>query len=256
MEADVWTITRRSNTHHVNEDRAVVGETVFDATDGCEHRRVTTPALLAVLDGLGGHAAGDVASERTARLLAGANAPGDEEAVAELLHQADHDLQEAMHAEPGLAGMGTTVALLVLDRDGALVANAGDSSVWRLRNGVLETLAVSDRIGASGIAQCLGAGGGVEPHIRRATLRPGDRLLLASDGLTDVVPTTEAAPVLADDVERAATRLYRRVEEAHLPDDVTIIVAEVLDAEVRDPAAVGAELDNTDVLTAQGGNVA
>jgi PPM family protein phosphatase len=227
MQTDVWAITRRSLAHRVNEDRAVVGEAVFDATRTAEHRRVASPTVLAVLDGVGGHAAGDVASDLAAKLLAGADVPQDEEDAAALLKLADRTLHDAMRADPSLSGMGATVAMLALDGGDAIVANVGDSSVWHLSGGHLASLAVSDRVGRSGIAQCLGAGSGVSPHVSRISLQAGDRLLLASDGLTDVVPAEVTRSLLADDVRTAADRLLILVEQAQLPDDVSIVVAEV-----------------------------
>jgi PPM family protein phosphatase len=230
VQADVWAITRRSLTHRVNEDRAVVGEAVFATTEAAENRQVVSPAVLAVLDGVGGHAAGDVASDVAAKLLAAAEVPRDEEDAAALLKLADRTLHDAMRADPGLSGMGSTVAMIVLNGADAIVANVGDSSVWHLAGGQLTSLATSDRIGSAGIAQCLGAGSGISPHVRSVSLQAGDRLLLATDGLTDVVPADVTRTLLGDDVRTAADRMLDLVERARYPDDVSIVVAEVVES--------------------------
>jgi PPM family protein phosphatase len=227
VRLDVWVATRRSLTHTANEDRAVVADEVFTETQSVEHRTLRTPALLSAVDGLGGHAAGDVASELAAKLLAASEVPRDETAATELLRLADRTLHDAMRADPTREGMGATVAMVALDGDQAVAANVGDASAWRLRDGQLEALSVTDRMGSSGVLQCLGAHDGVEPHVRTFTVAAGDRLLLSSDGLTDVVPAEVFERHLSDHVEDAAQQLLSLVERARLPDDVAIVVAEV-----------------------------
>jgi PPM family protein phosphatase len=227
VKLDVWIATRRSLSHTTNEDRAVVGEEVFADTPTVEHRTLTGPTLLSALDGLGGHAAGDVASELAAKLLAASDIPRDEVGAAELLRLADRTLHDAMRSDPSRDGMGATVAFLAIDGDQAIAANVGDASAWRLRDGELEALSVTDRMGASGVLQCLGAHDGVTPHVRSIDLDAGDRLLLASDGLTDVVAPEVFQVRLGEQVEEAAQELLTLVERARLPDDVVIVVAEV-----------------------------
>jgi PPM family protein phosphatase len=230
VEIEVWVATERSARHEANEDRAVAGGEVFAEATSVEHRTLSTPTLLAALDGLGGHAAGDVASDLAAKLLAAAEVPADTGAAGDLLQLADRTLHDAMAADPNLHGMGATVAAVAV-HDGALVAaNAGDATAWRLDGQRFEPLAITDRMGGSGVLQCLGAFDGIQPHARRVELRAGDRLLLASDGLTDVVPPEAIEAYLREDVAGAAEQLLRAVERAGRPDDVTIVVAEVRDA--------------------------
>lgn len=233
MQARVHACTTRSRTHERNEDRAVVGHAVLASTVDVERAHVEGPTLIAVLDGLGGHPAGDVASEFAGRLLADAAFPDDEAGTSALLREADVALQDAMRDVPERFGMGTTAALLALDADGhAMVASVGDSSVWRLTEGErLAQLTVSDRDGGSRITQCLGAGGEylLEPHTDRFPVSAGERFLLATDGLTDVVPPDHLEAALRDDVEHAAEKLFSQADEAGRPDDVTIVVVEALD---------------------------
>jgi PPM family protein phosphatase len=228
MQARVHACTTRSITHERNEDRAVVDRAVLACTAEVEHTDVEGPTIVAVLDGLGGHPAGDVASEFAGRLLAEAEVPTDPAGTTALLQRADVALQDAMRDVPERFGMGTTAAVLALDGDGhAMVASVGDSSVWQLTAGDgLSQLTATDRAEGSLIRQCLGAQGEflVEPHTARIRLAPGDRLLLATDGLTDVVAPAGIEAALRDDVEHAAQRLLDQVEEAGRPDDVTIVV--------------------------------
>lgn len=230
MDAAVRAGTRRSRTHERNQDRAVIGSTILGDDPRVVSDRLGGPALIAVLDGLGGHRAGDVASQLAGQGFAGAEVPEDEDGVAALLSQTDRLLHEAGEQDARYTGMGTTVALLAFGADGhqPLVANVGDSTVWRLSADGLHELSVSDRAFGSTILQCLGASErGVEPHVKRVEVQPGDRILLASDGLTDVLRTDRIAAVLREGTD-AADRLIQIVGDAGPPDDVTVVVVDVL----------------------------
>jgi PPM family protein phosphatase len=222
--------TRRSKTHDRNQDRVVLGSTVVGDDPQVIDDRLGGPALIAVLDGLGGHRAGDVASELAGRRFAEAQVPEDEDGVTALLNDADRLLHDTALGDPRYEGMGTTAAMLAFGADGheALVASVGDSTVWRLNAEGLHQLSVSDRAFGSTILQCLGASSlGVEPHVKRIEVRDGDRILLASDGLTDVIDTDTIAALLRDGSE-AVERLIETVEAAGPPDDVTVVVVDVL----------------------------
>lgn len=232
MDVDVRAGTRRSATHERNQDRLVFGRTIVGDDPEVHADRLGGPALVAVLDGLGGHRAGDVASQLAGEQLAQGTAPTDEAGVTELLKHADRVLHDAASQNPDYAGMGTTAALLTFgDGDEVVVANVGDSMVWRLSADGLEQLTVSDRAFGSTIVQCLGANShGVDPHVRRIEVHDGDRLLLASDGLTDVMGTDSIAAILRDDPAHAVERLIETTEAAGPPDDVTVVVVDVIDA--------------------------
>jgi PPM family protein phosphatase len=229
--AEVQAFTRPSLTHARNQDRAVLGTRVLADTTRVERMRLEGPALVAVLDGLGGHPAGDVASDIAAHVLARAEVPRDEESAAALMEQADQALHDAMRDDPRNDRMGTTAVALSLSAECAVIANVGDSPVLRLTRDGLVELSLSDRGPGSGITQCLGDREvPLDPHAIRLELAPGDRLLLASDGLTDVIPRDDIERVLRDEVESTAEALSERVEAARLPDDLTIVIVDVLDA--------------------------
>lgn len=226
MQVDVWAVTHASQDHDENEDRTVVGHEVVADAATVEHHRLATPVLLAALDGLGGHRAGHVASHLAAKLLAAAEAPSDESAATTLIGLADRTLHDAMQTDPEQAGMGATVALVSVQDERLVVANVGDTMAWRQANGDLEVLTVSDRLAGSQITQCLGATGELAPHVRTVEAAVGDRVLLASDGLTDVVDVSTIARTLAGPVDAIVPDLYALVEAAQFPDDVTILLAE------------------------------
>lgn len=229
MQVTIHLCTRRSRSHTTNQDRAVVGRDVVASAPEVERTRLDAPALIAVLDGLGGHAAGEVASDLAARTIAGAEIPLEEDDAAQLLREADAVVFAAADDDDSRTGMGTTAALLTVDGDGgATVANVGDSSVWRIRDGSLDLLSIPDRV-RGGILQCLGGhpGSPIEPHVRHLELAPGDRLLLASDGLTDVLPATSIADALREQAGPAAAHLLESVVAAGPPDDVTIVIVDI-----------------------------
>jgi PPM family protein phosphatase len=231
MRLALQACTRQSARHQANQDRATVGEDVLSVTAAPELRRLGPPALVAVLDGVGGAPAGDLAADLAARTIAAAEPPATEQHLVELLERADQLVLDAGRVEPLHAGMATTAGLLLLldDEGAALVANVGDSRIARLESGGLVGLSTSDRVGHATIHQALGGPPGqtVTPHVAAVQLAVGDRLLLATDGLTDVVDPDTVARMLSEDHPDPARRLLETVERAGVPDDVTIVVVDV-----------------------------
>lgn len=158
-----------------------------------------------------------------------------------VLARADRLLQDAARVEPERAGMATTAAVLVLadDRGRVLVGNVGDSSVSRLGPDGLRAVSVSDRGTGHAIRQSLGGRGhpGPTPHVDALEMGVGDRLLLATDGLTDVIGAEAIEATLRDERREPAARLLRMVEAAGAPDDVALVVADVVDGAPSDGAA-------------------
>ena len=232
MRVSVQACTRRSRSHGHNEDRATVGAEVLSDTTGVERWSLQPPATVAVLDGVGGAPSAALASDLAARAISAAEPPIDEAAASALLARADRLLLDAGQVDVLRKGMATTAAALVFhDGDGTgLVANVGDSQILRLASDGLEVLSVSDRI-QRGIYQSLGGHDDPDmtPHVRTIDLEVGDRLLLATDGMTDVIPPAQVEQVLRDERQDAAAHLLRRVEQAHTPDDVTIVVIDLED---------------------------
>ncbi len=229
VQVAVQACTRRSRRHERNEDRATVGVDVLSATAGVEHWSLRAPALITALDGVGGAPHGELASDLAARALSSAEPPHDEASATALLERADRILLDAGEVDLTRKGMATTVAALVVPADGepAVVVNVGDTLVAHLGPAGLEELTTSDRLNG-GIFQSLGGRDdpGMRPHARSLHLAVGDRLLLATDGLTDVVPVGTLEQILRDEPE-AASRLLELVEEADTPDDVTIVVVDL-----------------------------
>jgi protein phosphatase len=213
--------------------------------------------LFAVADGMGGHAAGDVASALAVATLAAAfpGAPPPGTAATELgrrlqgVFAAAHlALTAQARANPAQAGMGTTLtALAVLeDQPGCVLAHIGDSRAYRLRAGALELLTtdhtwVQEQVQA-GMLSPLQAeshpyrsvltrvlGGGVDPgeaDVVLAEAEPGDLFLLCSDGLSGVIGNHDLAVLLAQ--PRPLPELAEQLVQATLlrgaPDNLTMVL--------------------------------
>jgi serine/threonine protein phosphatase PrpC len=220
--------------------------------------------LLVVCDGMGGAAAGEVASGMAIESLAGTMLDGgmvatpagvvdDERAkLARKLRGAARDANTRIFKEArdnlARSGMGTTMTALHLWRDSALIAQVGDSRayVWRqgaftqvtrdqsLVNQLLETGQITVEQAkffehSNVILQALGVQEEVEVQLSKVELRRGDRIMLCSDGLVGVVSDEEIAAVVGsiDDPAEATRILIEMANGAGGPDNITVIVAHV-----------------------------
>jgi protein phosphatase len=238
--AHILAFTHRGRVRARNEDAIVVGDWLSppEMTEPRGfHHRLSAPLVCAVADGMGGHRAGEVASRLAARQLAaaGARLAGAAD-VAQTLARINDALYAAMAREPAHAGMGTTVAGLVL---GARLIrfNIGDSRLYRFADGVLSQLSVDDtppgpRSGL--ITQSLGGPlppTPVHPHVGEAALPVPARFLICSDGLTDMADDRDIADCLALADVDAVMQLFDLAMRAGGTDNVSVVVVRVEDAE-------------------------
>ncbi|MFC9662636.1 PP2C family protein-serine/threonine phosphatase [Nocardia sp. NPDC127606] len=208
--------------------------------------------LLALADGMGGHAAGEVASQLMIAALAHLD---DDEPGDDILGKLDHAthsgnaaIADHVEAEPELDGMGTTLtAILFAGRKLGLV-HIGDSRAYMLRDGELAQITRDDtfvqslvdegRITAeqahthpqrSLIMRAL-TGNEIEPTLIMREARAGDRYLLCSDGLSDVVSDETIGNTMREgNTDECADRLIELALRSGGPDNVTVVVADVID---------------------------
>ena len=222
--------------------------------------------LLVIADGMGGHAAGDVAS----RLVVAAFVDLDElplgsEMVApltEATREGNAAIAEMVDGNPELDGMGTTLTALLFDGAVVALAHVGDSRAYLYRNGVLHQISHDDtfvqslvddgRITAEEAAHhpqrslLLRALNGTEmdPSITQRETSPGDRFLICSDGLSDVVSPEAIADALAGpDPDQIADTLIQLALVGGGPDNVTVIVADVVETGRTGGFGVGGGID-------------
>lgn len=213
-----------------------------------------TPRLAAVADGVGGAAAGEVASQTVIGALMSLEksrlAGRLEDALAETVALANDRIGFVAECRPQYAGMSTTLTAVALaDGGGYAIANVGDSRAYLLRDGALTRLTSDDSLvqalidrGALSEAEArrhphrsvvLEALDGTARELRPVATRPacaGDRLLLCSDGLSDVVADAAIAALLREerDAQGCAERLVDEALAAGARDNVTVVVADVV----------------------------
>ncbi|RSN53332.1 serine/threonine-protein phosphatase [Actinomadura sp. WAC 06369] len=203
-------------------------------------------SLFAVADGLGGHVAGDIASNLAIDALKRHDHPVRPADLPTLLGRgvsdANEELRRKIHIDPGLAGMGTTLVAMLWSQTTAAVANVGDSRVYLLRGteyqqitedhtyGHLVAEAASDPRLSERITRFIdGRADGRSPDINLHALRPGDRFVLCSDGLSGVVPHEIVRETLISvrSSDEAADRLVDLAIEHGGPDNVTVLIVDV-----------------------------
>jgi serine/threonine protein phosphatase PrpC len=192
---------------------------------GNEDNYIVVPdrGIFVVADGMGGHAAGEVASEMAvryvARELGSVRDLGDEQVADRMrlaIRAANGAIFQRTLTEQDKRGMGTTVTALALYDARFLVGQVGDSRAYLLRDGRLVQLTkdhsyVQEQVDAgyltpeqarthpysNVITRCVGANSDVSPDVYVGAIKPGDLFLLASDGLTGMLEETELAELLA-----------------------------------------------------------
>jgi serine/threonine protein phosphatase PrpC len=208
-----------------------------------------------VADGMGGHAAGEVASEMAvsiiARDLGSFRGLAPEEAAARMV-QAIRDANAAIYertlSEHDKRGMGTTATVLVLHANRYLVGQVGDSRGYLLRDGVFHQLTkdhsyVQEQVDAgyltpeqarthpyaNVITRCVGASGDVTPDLFSGVVRAGDIFLLASDGLTGMLEDDVLAAILRTDgtPEKWVDRLVSEANRRGGLDNITALIVRV-----------------------------
>ncbi|MEA2661799.1 MAG: family protein phosphatase [Chloroflexota bacterium] len=192
-------------------------------------RRYSGVTLLAVADGVGGEAGGDIASTAAIEGLAKTFGPPSfresaRSALGQAVRLANRAVLDASKDERYARAATTLVAAAIRGREAA-IANVGDSRAYLVRDGAIRQV-TTDHSGdaASSITRFLGDPRGVQPDIFVETLQPADRLVLCSDGLTRHVSDPEIASAMAQDPSRAADALVALARSRGGEDNITVIV--------------------------------
>lgn len=212
-----------------------------------------SPRLLAVADGMGGAAAGDLASSETMNIIRSLDRDLDVDALdalAQAVKLANNRLGDLIRQDPAVEGMGTTLEVMLWDGEKFAVAHLGDSRAYRLREGVLTQISDDHTFVQSLVDEGRITKDEARTHPHRSLLlrallgrddnsadlswlqpRLGDRYLLCSDGLTDMVVDDVIATTMgAETIDMAATELVRLALEAGGVDNVTVVIAEFVEA--------------------------
>ncbi|MGH2546761.1 MAG: Stp1/IreP family PP2C-type Ser/Thr phosphatase, partial [Actinomycetota bacterium] len=213
--------------------------------EGNEDSYMVREPLFAVADGMGGHQGGEVASKLALDTLREAT---DGAALAQAVQDANRAVFEQAGRDPELAGMGTTLTAFLADGDTLRLAHVGDSRAYLLRDGVLQRI-TTDHTVVEGLVEkgeltaqeatihpqrsiltrAIGVDGEVQVDQASIQARPGDRLLLCSDGLTGMVDEADIQRILEENVDpqAAAEALVDAANEAGGQDNITAVVVDV-----------------------------
>ncbi len=246
-----------------------------------EDSAVAACHVVALADGMGGHAAGEVASDLMIHALLpleesvataldrGADIPAERLVglLVEAMDTGNRAIAAHVDENPTLEGMGCTLTSLLFDGDRLGVCHVGDSRGYLLRDGALEQVTKDDTFVQSLVDEGRLAPEDVSSHPQRSLIlkaltgrpvepttqireaRAGDRYMLCSDGLSDPVSFDTIQEVLAVGTpDEAATKLIDLALRGGGPDNVTVVVADVVDPDAPDSSVTAADLPTTPAL--------
>jgi len=240
--------------HLASAARSEVGSARSDNEDS--YLMLCDSGVFVVADGVGGRAAGAVASEMAVRIIAAEIGSPDgrsDTEVADRMRLGIWNANEAIFqralSEHDKWGMGTTATVLVLRPGGYVIAQVGDTRAYRLRNGLFSQLTkdhsyIQELVDAgvmtssrarnhpykNVISRCVGTGENVIPDIYRGSLEPGDTFLVTSDGLTGVLEDEDLVGILSTNggPRHWVDRMIGEAKRRGGLDDITAIVVRIV----------------------------
>ena len=239
---------------------------------GNEDSGFVSAQLIAVADGMGGHAAGEVASRIAVQVLQkleptlssdGVDEDSVEDLLMHSLHSIDVEIAAVADQEIEKRGMGTTLTALFIRDNHIALLHVGDSRCYRLRGNALEQLsndhtviqelldqgAISEAEAAehpqrSMLTQALRGDGDVTPVLQMYEVKKGDRYLLCSDGLSGVLTDKEIKVGLRKSNKDEAIKFLNDATYINgAPDNVTILIADISDTSTSSSILLGAAHD-------------
>lgn len=246
----VVTIACKTDLGRVRENNEDKFEFYVPEDDGL---LATRGQVFLVCDGMGGHAAGQIASELSAKTFIDVYlhhpATEPESAMVAAVQAANRFVNDVGRAVPARRGMGTTLSGLILLQGEAYTVQVGDSRIYRLRDGELTMLThdhtwVDEAIRAGMLkpeeaethpykhvlTRAIGTEGDVKPDVEKLDLKVGDLYLLCSDGLINHVPDPDIAEILATHTPaEAAWRLVGAALQGGGSDNTTVLLVRIDD---------------------------
>ena len=243
-------MTTISNKNTAGQDISFGSRTdIGYVRDHNEDSLIIIPPLFAVADGMGGHEAGEIASEITVNTLAEL-APShlDAEGLTAAVEAANYNVMKAPRQGIGRDGMGTTLTAAMLEGERLLIAQVGDSRAYLLHKGHLQQITrdhslMADLIEAgqitpeearvhpnrSVITRAIGSDIHMRPDIYELNVDAGDRILLCSDGLSSMISNNAIESIMRrqSDAQHCADELVAAALENGGADNVTVVVADV-----------------------------
>ena len=242
-------LSDRGLNREINEDSAWIGS-----------------QIIAVADGLGGHAGGEVASAIVINRLAKAEKKeftkeSVHDLVIEITAKANSEIAKKIKDFPKLKGMGTTLTSLISTEDKVALIHIGDSRCYQFRDGKLTQLSkdhtlvqelidqgrlsveeASAHPQKSLITKALMGNTETEPFIQLINVEPDDLFLLCTDGLSSVINESEIGKILREDglTEIAVGKLKTAVYKSGAPDNITLVLAKLTSEKTNTTGILGA----------------
>lgn len=214
-------------------------------------------AVLVVADGMGGHQAGEVASrlvieafgwrfESTDATAPGIERPDWTRELEEAVVEANRRIRTVSARDPTKLGMGSTVVAAAIQEERLYLANLGDSRAYLISGSAIYQLSIDHswvaeqvRAGALALAaaqrhpqrnvltRAVGAADRALPELRTFELLPGDRVVLCTDGLTNLISDPELAEIVSrhEGLAQTAEYLIHLARQRGAPDNVTVVIA-------------------------------
>jgi protein phosphatase len=211
-----------------------------------EDAYVVEPPLFAVADGMGGAQAGEIAAKIAASVL---RESSGEQAVVELIKEANRRVYEAAAGDDTRSGMGTTITAAIVEDDSVQIGHVGDSRAYRIRDGELEQVTEDHSLVAelvrsgklspeeaevhpqrSVITRTVGTDPDVDVDTFSVDTRPGDVFLLCSDGLTTMVDDSSILAIVQKNrtsLDKAARALVDAANKGGGEDNITLVLFEI-----------------------------
>lgn len=199
------------------------------------------PVVVAVADGLGGHPAGELASTVVVESLARVGGLlRDEDTIREAIRSCNQAVFDQASLDDSRTAMGTTLAGLVVSTEAVRVFNVGDSRVYAVRDSSIERVSEDDsppladgQTHTSIVTQTLGGSPTprpVDPHVTTHDVDVAVRLLVCTDGLSDVVSEKAMAAILAGHTgAEAVFGLWKAAMDKGAPDNITLALVELVE---------------------------
>ncbi len=236
-----YSVTDTGMTREINQDYFFASDTPVGKL----------PNLYIVADGMGGHKAGEYASRYTVERVVAAVARSKNEEPIQILQEAIERANEILVNESGKdiakAGMGTTLVILTIDKGKALVANVGDSRLYYVGDGIIQVTKdhsyVQEMVSAGKmkaaeakkhknkniITRAIGAAKDVEADYFEVEVKEGDKLLLCSDGLTNMIEDMEIFSIIRSKktIEEEVKALVTKANQNGGRDNITALIVEI-----------------------------
>jgi serine/threonine protein phosphatase PrpC len=225
---------------------------------GNEDSAIKSANLIAVADGMGGHAGGEVASAIAINALEkllpvitdqSVDTASAEDLFLNITHEIDSQILEKSKQLPELSGMGTTLTALAIFENNVELLHIGDSRCYRYRDNKLEQLSYDHTVmqelldqgrlspdevinhpQRSLLTQALMGDSGIDPILVSYEIKKGDQFLICSDGLTNVLSEYEIVKIIeSNQVDAIVPALIAEVKLKGAPDNITIIWSQIVD---------------------------